>query len=340
MAFALDAEVAAGVAETARRCGATGFMVCLAAWHALLARYSRAGEGVDSSGVVTVGVPYAGRDQAETHGIVGYLVNPVAISADFAGGVVGTEGFMALVREVRGASLGAFEHGAAPFPRVVEVVLGIGGRDASRTPVFQVMFNWVAAVFGGEMGSGTEPVVDIVGGEGKLLSQEGVKEADPVVEGTAKFELTLSLVEQCVNFNGGLNFNADLFDGESASRMAKHFQQLLESATRIDDLPSVLACLAMMDGEERVLVGKTLPAGGGILVVPGAEDEPLHALFEASVVAGPDRTAVVTAEESVSYGELDVRANALAWHLRVACGVGPESLVGLCMEPCLSLIHI
>ena len=124
----VDAEVVQSLKAVGRTSGATMYMVVLAAFQLLLSRYSRQDE-------VCVGSPYAGRDESATQDMVGYFVNTLAMLVD----VSGDPKFAELLGRVRGVVLGAFEHADMPLARIVEALHV--ARDASRTPVFQAMFD-------------------------------------------------------------------------------------------------------------------------------------------------------------------------------------------------------
>ncbi|HVR99015.1 MAG TPA: amino acid adenylation domain-containing protein, partial [Thermoanaerobaculia bacterium] len=292
-------ELAAGVRRLAQQRGATPFMVLLAAFQTLLSRYT-------GSPDVATGVPVAGRDRAELEGLIGFFVNTLVLRTDLSG----APGFLELVDLVRDGALQAFTHQEVPFEKLVEEI--VPDRQLGRMPLVQVLFNFVdRALPAGEMdGFDVEPVA--------------------LQGGTAKFELSLSLGEQ----EGSLEYSADLFDAATADRLARHFAVLLAGA--VADPGRSIADLPLLTGSER----RQLLAEWNDTAAP---DEPvcLHELFATRAALTPDVVAVDFAgqggPESLTYGELNARANRLARYLR-RMGVGPEIVVGLCLERSAELI--
>ena len=289
--FALPADVAEGVREMARREAATPFMVLLAAFQLLLARYA----GQED---VVAGAPVAGRNRAETEGIVGFFVNTLPLRADLSG----DPGFRALLRRVRAATLDGFAHQEAPLERIAEAVGA--PRDAGRTPLFQAMF--------------------LMLGEPRAVEIPGLAATPAPVGGeTVKFELTLGVRPLDHGFECALEYAADLWDTSTMERMAAHFTALLGAALAQPDRP--VLDLPMLPSEEaETLLGwsrnpERYPA------------ETALALFEAQAARTPDALALVCGDQSLAYGELHARANRLAHHLR-GFGVGVEDRIGVCLE--------
>ncbi|MET0398422.1 MAG: amino acid adenylation domain-containing protein, partial [Longimicrobiaceae bacterium] len=292
--FAVPAEVAAAVHALARREGATPFMVLLAAWQTLLARWS----GQDD---VVVGSPIAGRTRAETEGLVGFFVNTLALRTELSG----RPSFREVVARAREAALGAYAHQELPFERLVEA-LG-AERDAGRNPVFQAMFALQNTPGAAELEMG--------GVRARVEEPESA---------TAKFDLTLAMVERGGGLDAVLEYAADLFDRATIERMAAQLVVLLRSATSDPDRPA--AGLAILPPEER---RRVVDAWNGTAAeFPPA---PVHALVAEQAARTPDAVAVVASGASLTYAGLSARADALAAELR-ALGAGPEARVGICME--------
>ncbi|HEX8276906.1 MAG TPA: amino acid adenylation domain-containing protein [Longimicrobiaceae bacterium] len=292
--FALDAGLTAGLRALSRREGATPFMTLLAAWQLLLARYA----GQDD---VVVGTPIAGRTRAELEGLVGFFVNTLALRTDLSG----DPDFPELLGRVREATLDAYARQDLPFERLVEALQP--ERDLSRNPVFQVLFVLQNAPLRAE-------------------DAGGLRIAPEEVEGTAaKFDLTLALEERDGALAGVIEYAAELFDAPTVERMAEHFRVLLEAVAA--EPRRRLSALPVLTPGERAL----LAAGGN----PEPEGFPaagtLHGRFEAVARARPHAPAVTFRGESLTYAELDARADRLAAALR-ARGAGPEVRVGLCVE--------
>ncbi len=294
LALALDAEVLAELRALSRREGATLFMTLLAAWQLLLARYA----GTDD---VVVGTPVAGRTRAELEGLIGFFVNTLALRTDLSGDPT----FPELLHRVREATLDAYAHQDVPFERLVEVLQP--ERDLSRNPVFQVLFVLQGAPLRAEDAGG--------------LHMEPEE-----VEGTAaKFDLTLALEERDGGLAGVIEYAAELFDAATIGRMAEHFGVLLGALAA--DAGRRVSALPVLGHAERAL----LAAGGN----PSPERFPaagtLHGRFRAVARARPHTPALTFRGESLTYAELEARADRLAAALR-ARGAGPETRVGLCVE--------
>lgn len=296
----VPASLAGALREVARREGATPFMALLAAFKALLMRYC----GQED---VVVGTPVAGRNRPEVEGLIGFFVNMLVLRTDCSG----DPSFRSMLRRVRETCLGAMAHQELPFEKLVEELQP--RRDLSRNPLFQVVFSL--------QGSGTLP--DRIG--------DAVVTPIAVESGRAKYDLTLTLVEQP---DGGLRcsieFATDLFDVETVARMADHYRTLLEAA--VADPDRTLWELPLLPGGER---HRMLTVWND--TARPYPDACLHELVEAQARRTPGRAAVVFGEEALTYTELDARANRLAGRLR-ALGVGPDRLVGVCMERSLDMV--
>jgi len=212
---------------------------------------------------------------------------------------------------VKEVSLGAFAHQDLPFEKLVAELAP--SRDLSRQPLFQVLLvlqNMPQARV--ELG---ELVLEPVGFEQR----------------SAKFDLTLSLAESGEGLAGALEYAADLFDAGTIERLAGHLGRVLEQVA-LD--PHVrLGELELMDSAER----RRVVEEWNDTAAAYPQDRCIHELFEEQAARAPDAVAVVFEEDTLSYGELDRRANQLAGHLR-SLGVGPDVVVGLCLERSLEMI--
>ncbi|HST61740.1 MAG TPA: condensation domain-containing protein, partial [Longimicrobium sp.] len=298
--FVFPEGMAERITRLARSRGATSFMVLMAAFQALLSRWS----GQDD---VVVGTPIANRTRTELEGLIGFFANTLAIRGD----VSGDPTFAALVERVRDATIGAYEHQDIPFERLVEELNPV--RSLSHPPVFQVMFA-LQNTPGGE------------GGDTEGLVISGM----PRERESAKYDLTLNVMNYGDGFAGMVEYARDLFDGETMERFVRGFLLLL--GTALDRPDRVVSALPLMVDEERA---DLLAAAAGPSV-PVA-DVPLHAAFEAQAAYTPDATALVFGTERVTYSELDARANRLA-HLLRARGIGPDQLVAVLMERSVEMV--
>ncbi|HEV2728127.1 MAG TPA: amino acid adenylation domain-containing protein, partial [Solirubrobacterales bacterium] len=292
--FRLPEEVADSLRGLGRGEGCTLFMTLLAAFDVLLYRYT----GQED---ICVGTPVAGRTRAELEPLIGFFVNTLVLRADASGGVT----FVELMRRVREVSLGAYAHQEVPFEKLVEELQP--ERDPSRSPLFQVMFSLLhAAGARGEAGGSPGPSVPLglAGGEGEVA---------------AKFDLTLSVTETGGGLLGVVEYNTDLFDRETAERMARHWERLLRSAAAEGGAGRRVGELEMLSEQEHY----QLLYGWNETAVEPPSPAAVHALFERQAASTPDAEALVCGDASLTYSELNARANRLARHLR-SLGVGPE----------------
>jgi amino acid adenylation domain-containing protein len=284
----------------ARGEGATLYMVLLAAFQVLLGKYA-------ASDDVVVGTPIAGRTRAETEGLIGFFVNTLVLRTDLSG----DPAFREVLRRVRETTLGAYEHQDAPFERLVEALRP--ERTLDHAPLFQAML---------ELHNTDGGAAEFAG-----LAIEGIAEGVD----TSKFDLSLALAATERGLSGGLTYAADLFDPSTARRMMEHLARVLEQAAADADVR--LSALRLMDDGERARVvdewnrtDAEYPA-----------DTTIHALFQAQAAQTPDAAALACGDASLTYRELDERANRLAHHL-AALGVGPEVRVGLLLERGVDLV--
>ncbi|HEX7239970.1 MAG TPA: amino acid adenylation domain-containing protein, partial [Longimicrobiaceae bacterium] len=292
--FALSAGTAEGVRALARREGATPFMVLLAAFQGLLARYT----GQDD---LLVGTPVAGRTRPELEGLIGFFVNTLPLRARLGD----DPSFRGLLARTREETLGAHAHQELPFERLVEELRV--ERDLGRNPLVQAVFS-----LEDERGAGVE------------LPGLRMRADDPGTD-TAKFDLVLAAREEEGGVAGAFEYAVDLFDAATAGRMAEHFATLLAGVLagpdrRVSDLP------LLGDAERRALVGEWSASGAA-----PAEPRCVHEAFAEQAARTPEAAAVVFEGGSLTYAELDLRANGLA-HRLVARGVGPDVKVGIFAE--------
>ncbi len=266
----------------------------MAAFNVLLSRWS----GQDD---VVVGTPIAGRTRAETEGLIGFFINMLALRTD----LTGSPSFRAVLRQVKAAALDAYAHQDLPFEKLVEALHPV--RDLSREPVFQVVFALqnMPQRSGRMAGLALEPFET-----GKVA---------------AKFDLELSMAEVDGGLSASLVYATDLFDAGTIARLVDHFQRLLEQIGTQPDRR--IGELALLSGPER----RQLVTDWNDTAVSYPQDRCLHELFGDHAERRPDAVAAVFGDDELCYGELDRRANQLAHHLRTL-GVGPDMVVGLCVE--------
>ncbi len=276
------------------------YMTLFSAFNVLLHRYS----GQDD---LVVGVPVANRKRVEIEGLIGLFVNTLAIRTLLTGELR----FLQLLEKVREVSFAAYAHQDVPFEKLVEA-LDIP-RDTSRNPLFQVMFTLQNT----PMQEFRLPDIDV-----ELLE---------IDNGTAKFDLWLSLMETAQGLEATLEYNSDLFDRATMDRMLDHYMVLLKQIGLTPE--EAIARLTMLTQQEK----HNLLTVWNQTASEYPADQCIHHLFEQQSEMTPDTIAVVYGEEHLSYQELNARANQLAQYLRVL-DVGPDVLVGVCMSPSLELI--
>ncbi|HEY2292124.1 MAG TPA: amino acid adenylation domain-containing protein [Thermoanaerobaculia bacterium] len=290
-----------------RERGATPYMTLLAAFCALLHRYTHQDD-------LLVGSPTSGRASAAVAGLVGYFVNPVVVRADLAG----EPGFGELLARVRRTVLAAFAHQELPFP-VLAQHLEAGGRDPSRSPIFQTMFVFLQGRRSGPQGLAGAAL----GRAGACIDLGGLEiESLGLAPRGSQLDLTLWMAEEQDALHACLQLNTDLFDPPTMARALTHLAALLAGIAADPDTP--IAALPLLSGPERQQTLAEWNDRPGVLPPHAC----LHELFERQAARTPEAVAVVGGDLSLTYGELNRRANLLAGHL-VALGVGPEMVAGI-----------
>ncbi|MEU1285624.1 amino acid adenylation domain-containing protein [Kitasatospora sp. NPDC005856] len=298
--FTVPEELLGRLRLLGRRHGATVFMTLLAAFQALLARYSGQSD-------VAVGTPVAGRTRPELEPLVGSFINTVVVRTDLSG----DPSFAELLDRVRRTAVDAYAHQDVPFERLVQELRPARGLD--RNPLFQVMFAGL---------SGPSASLRLVGTE--------VEQID-VDNGTAKVDLSLVIAERPTGTTGTVAFDTDLFDRASVERLVGHYLRLLDAAAGDPDRPVSRLDLLTEPELEALLVAANATDE------PFPADLCVHELVEEQARRTPDAVAVRCGAERLTYRELDRRANRLARHLR-ARGARPERLVGVCLPRSADLV--
>ncbi|MFD6884797.1 amino acid adenylation domain-containing protein, partial [Rhodococcus sp. NPDC060084] len=303
--FTIDGRVRTGVAEVARRSGATEFMVVHAALAVMLSRLSAQSD-------IAIGTPIAGRGEAALDDLVGMFVNTLVLRTSVDGGV----SFGEFLGTIRAADLEAFAHADVPFERLVEVL--DPARSQARHPLFQVMLtfqNMAAAE------------LELPG-----LSVSGV-DFDAQI---AKFDLQVTVTdlagagEQSQGFGIEFTYATELFDASTVEGFAERFVRILEAV--VADPSCRVGDIDLLGADERVTVLERWNDTSH--PVP---ESTLLDRFDAQVAASPDAVAVVFEDESLTYAQFDARVNRLARYL-ISRGVGPETTVGLAVRRSLDLL--
>jgi amino acid adenylation domain-containing protein len=283
-----------------RKSGVTLYMSLLAAFTVLLSRYSRQDE-------IVVGSPIAGRSQGELEKLIGFFVNTLPLRIKVADDI----SFRELLGRVREITLDAYAHQDLPFEKLVEEIKP--QRDRGRNPVFQVMF---------ALQNTPNETFQLPG-----LQISPFRSGQAV---NAKFDLSLIAVEHPDGLTATFEYNTDLFDRATIERMSGHFFTLLEAV--VADANVSVASLQMISDAER---SDLLQRWNECREYPVRVC--VHQLFEAQAKRNPQNIALVFNQQSLNYGDLNARSNRLARYLQ-RLGVGPEVLVGLCVERSVDLV--
>ncbi|ARU62803.1 hypothetical protein CBW65_18865 [Tumebacillus avium] len=298
--FEYPAELVDAMKRISLQAGASLFMTLLAAFETLLHRYS----GQDD---LMIGAAIAGRNRGEIENLIGFFVNMMVLRVDLSGNPSFTE----LLGRVRDITLGAYAHQDLPLEKLVEELQP--ERDLTQSPLFRVGFALQNAP------RETTELKNLTLASRYLHNE------------TSKFDLSLSLMETERGLIGGMEYDAELFDESTIKRMIGHFRMLLEGIAaapeaRISELPLV------NEKELHLLLHEWNDTATDY-----PRDTAVHRLFEQQAAKTPDQTALLFGEERLSYRELNERANQIAHGLR-AHGVGPDSLVALCIDRSLEMV--
>ncbi len=294
----LPAPLVAALQALAQQEGTTVYAVLLAAFDLLLHRYS----GQDD---IALGMPVDARDRPELEGAIGVFVDTVVLRVDLSGNPT----FRTLLERVRTRMLDAIAHQRLPFEQLVRAVEP--ERDLSRHPLYQVMLTLVPA----------DAPPSLAGLDVEEIAPE---------RGSAPIDLTVFVEPRGDALEAVWEYSTDLFARTTIERMQGHFLRLLEAIVAQPDRPA--GELPMLSEAERTDAVTRWSAGGGEYPVAC-----LHELFEAKAAATPAAPAATFEGETISYDELNERANRLARLLR-DLGVGPEVPVALCLRRSLDLV--
>jgi amino acid adenylation domain-containing protein/non-ribosomal peptide synthase protein (TIGR01720 family) len=297
--FTISQELTRALRQLSRQEGATLFMTLLAAFQILLARYARQED-------ICIGTPVANRHRHEISGLIGFFVNTIALRGDLSGNPT----FRELLHRNREMATGAYAHQEVPFEMVVDALQP--ERSLDRSPLFQVLMSLNRAML---------PQLKLTG---LRISPVNIDSE------TAKFDLTLAMVEREDGLRGAFEYNTDLFDAATIERMVSHFETLLagivaDPAQRIAGLP------LMNEAEQRRVLSEWNQTAADFPA------QPVSRLFEAQAARTPDSIAVVFENRRLTYRELNERASRLARYLQRQ-GIGPGSIVAICCERSFEMV--
>lgn len=300
LAFELAGETHRELRALARRERVTLFMLLAAAVMSLLSRLTRTSD-------VVIGTAVAGRVHADCDRVIGCFVNSLALRTDLSG----NPEFCELLQRVRRTVLDACEHQDIPFDTIVADIQP--ERDLSHQLLYSVM----------------------------LLLQDARASTFAVPGGTwqqrewdiprAKADLMLNLFQGSSAVHGTIDYATDLFDLETVHRFGQQLQRLLEDVTRRPR--AKIAELRLLSAAQR----HQLVVQWNQTSVPYPREHCIHELFEQQVRHTPQAVALIYQDQRISYGELDERSNQVG-HRLSALGVGPEGVVGLCMDRSIEMV--
>ncbi|MCA6219090.1 non-ribosomal peptide synthetase, partial [Photorhabdus antumapuensis] len=300
VAVHVDATLVQALKHLGQQHGTTLFMTVLTAWAALLSRLS----GQDD---VVIGIPSVNRHRWEIEPLIGFFVNTLALRIDLSG----MPDVVTLLRRVRQTTLEAQDHQDLPFEQVVEIVQP--SRRPEHTPLLQVMFAWQE----NETEEWQLPELAVT----------------PFEQGydIAKFDLQLELTEKAGEIVGELNYSSALFDHETIERQVGYLQAILRAMVNQPQQP--VTAIDILSSAEREL----LLENWNVTEESYPTQVCVHQLFEQQAEKTPDAIAVVYEDQTLSYAELNARANRLA-HQLIALGVAPDQRVAICVTRSLARI--
>jgi amino acid adenylation domain-containing protein len=297
----VPATVRSRVVEIGRQEGCTPFMVLLAAFLAVIHRY---GGGTD----VAVGSPVVNRDRSELRGLAGNFGNTIVLRT----GLDGDPSFRDLLGRVRRTCVDGYTHQELPFDRLVDHLAV--DRGEGQNPIFDVLFSTRSGVFGG-------------------FTLPGLQTSEVEVDnGTARFDLSLQVRDTGTELVLTLIHRTELYSADTAGRLLDHLCVLLEGAA--GDPTTRLSRLPLLTKDERRWILHEL---NGTRRAEPWPDRSLTGMVERQVAATPDRVAVIAGDATLTYRELDARANRLARYLRSA-GIGQEAVVGVHLNRSVELV--
>ncbi|MCF6442197.1 diaminobutyrate--2-oxoglutarate transaminase [Pseudoalteromonas luteoviolacea] len=303
----LSSSISQGLQQLASAHQITPFMLIHAAFSLLLARHSNRDD-------IVVGTPVANRMQFEVEPLIGFFVNTLVLRVDTSPRTI--KEYLSHVRKVH---LGAQSHQDVPFEQLVEL-LNIP-RNTAHTPLFQIMLNMEVADYGTAKGSEALTLPGLT-----LKNLSGTQVA-------SLFDIELGV--QLGHGGAQLTwiYDTELFEESHIIQLNDHMSRLLTQLSQLNEDIN-LSDLEVLSQQERHYLTTTL----NDTVTDYPENYCVHELFEQCVVADPQAVAIMCEGETLTYGELDKQANQLARYLRANYSVGPDMLVGLCLERSFEMV--
>ncbi|MEX2664788.1 amino acid adenylation domain-containing protein, partial [Candidatus Uabimicrobium amorphum] len=286
----------------ARKAGGTMFTILLSAFKIVLSRYSGQSD-------LIVGTPVANRAHEDLEGMIGLFVNTVALRSDLSK----DQSFMELLEEISAQTIEAYAHQDMPFEKLIDVLKV--ERDTSRAAIVQAMFQ----------------VQNVE--ENLSLNLPGVKISNyPIPYHFSKFDFSFSIRQTKESLQGTIQYNTTLFKEQTMARLAEQFQLVVKTVLQTPEI--AISQIDLMTVEQRKQVLETFNQSRSLELV----EEPIHKLFEQQVKKTPQHTAMMFEDQSLSYRELNERANQFAYTLQERYqqvydkSLPVDTLVGLCLE--------
>ncbi|HKP82175.1 MAG TPA: amino acid adenylation domain-containing protein [Pyrinomonadaceae bacterium] len=297
--FELSAELSESLTALSRREGSTLFMTLLAAFKALLFRYTGQSD-------LVVGTPVANRNREELEGLIGFFVNTLALRTDLSHEPT----FRELLHRVREVSLSAYAHQDLPFELLVEATQPV--RDLSRNPIFQIAF---------DLQNAPDPALE--------LTRITLQPHEFTAEST-RFDLELHLTSTPERMLGAIVYSTNLFAEPTIRQIAERYRMLLEAVVANPE-QQVSRIELLTSGERNQLLFEWNDTARSF------PDKNIPDLFETWAARAPDKVALAFGDERVTYEELNRRANQLAHYLQTY-GAGAETRIGIYIERSVEMI--
>ena len=303
--FEFPKELFRSLEDFSRTQDVTAFTAALAVFQVLLHRYT-------SEAQILVATPSANRDKLETEGLIGFFLNTLVLRGDLSGDPT----FSELLARARQTVMGAFAHQDLPFQKLVQELNT--DRNLSVMPLVQVCFVFLSI----ESPNLEAAIPQLNGRDVPSLSLQ-LTNVEIIA---SEFDLTLSLENRADSIYGFFEYNTELFDQTTISRMVGHLRVLMEAAVANPD--QRISQLPLLTAEER---DRLLMDSAGSTTAASIPFQHIHRAFEFQAETNRDAIAVIFNEEPVTYGELNKRANKLARYL-TQLGVGPGVRVAILLE--------
>ncbi len=297
----LPRNLSAALPAMSKQRGVTLYMTMLSVLGILLSRYSGQGD-------IAIGTPIANRDRKEVQDLIGFFLNMLVMRLDLSG----EPAFVELLEQVKQTALTGYAHQHLPFEKLVEEMQL--ERNTSHTPLFQITFTLLDAQ-------------EATPAQNKDLEQSSMLD----IGRTTRFDLEVYVREEAAGLVLSITYNTDLFAADTIKRMLAHYQQLLTKVVANPEQP--VSAIPMLQQEER----QQIVHDWNQTQTAYPRDSSIHELFQQQLALHSDDVAVVCGEDSLTYGELNGRANRLG-HFLQGHGVGSEVLVGLFMERSLDMV--